>query len=283
MSVDRPTFDEVARGYDPRQVDEYLGALWRYASEVTGRAAAAEAALDQERRYHAQNAGASGGEAGARIGMMLNLAQQEADQMTGVARRIAERALEEAVDDAASNNPIVSQAQDQADRILVDAFEEAERRAKAREDEVTSQLSHSTARLEAIRHQQGEILGALLRLRGLLTSDEIDRSLADLARAATAEGGPVNTPPHGMPHPQGQSHPRTAAHPSAGQPPPQSPPQPQGPPPQTPPPQHGQQSPHQNPHAPRRPPPPPPPRRHPGPPGPIGAEDDIIDAEVVEE
>jgi cell division septum initiation protein DivIVA len=253
MTADRPTFDEVAHGYDQRQVDEYLGALWRYASEVTGRAAAAEAALDQERRAHNQRATSGRGpEAGSRIGMMLTLAQQEADQITGMARRIAERALEEAVDDAASNNPIVRQAREQADRLIVDAFEESERRAKAREGEVTAKLSAATARLEAIRHQQGEILGALLRLRGLLTSDEIDRSLADLARAATADAGPPVGHPahHGIPHP----------------PPP---------PPQTPPP-------HQHSAGPRRPPPPPP-RRHPGPPGPVGPEDDIIDAEVVEE
>jgi cell division septum initiation protein DivIVA len=270
LTADRPTFDEVSHGYDPRQVDEYLGALWRYASEVTGRAAAAEAALDQERRFRNQKAGAGRAEAGARIGMMLTLAQQEADQITGAARRIAERALEEAVDNAASSNPIVRQAREQADRLLVDAFEEGERRAKAREDDVTAQLSHATARLEAIRHQQGEILGALLRLRGLLTSDEIDRSLADLARAATTDTGASHGHAQGVPHPQG---------PPPQTPPPQTPPQ-QAPHQQQP---HQQQPHQQQPHAPRRPPPPPPPRRHPGPPGPIGPEDDIVDAEVVDE
>ncbi len=189
-ATERPTFDEVARGYDPRQVDDYLATLWRYASQVTSRAAAAEAALrheqdrrDAESRIAADTPAAA---AGGRIGLMLAIAEQEADEIITSARHIAERALEEAIEDAASNHPIVREAREQADKLLLDAVEESRRRAKLRHSDIEAQITRSMASLEKLRHQQGEIIGAMLRLRGLISAQDIDRAVADLARSGTS-------------------------------------------------------------------------------------------------
>jgi cell division septum initiation protein DivIVA len=192
-AAERPTFDEAARGYDPRQVDDYLATLWRYASQVTSRAAAAEAALrhEQDRREAESRmaAGEPAARAGGRIGLMLAIAEQEADEIVTGARHIAERALEEAIEDAASNHPIVREAREQADKLLLDAVEESRRRAKLRHADIEAQISRSIASLEKLRHQQGEIIGAMLRLRGLISAQDIDHAVADLARSGTSIPG----------------------------------------------------------------------------------------------
>jgi len=193
----RPTFDEVPRGYDQRQVDDYLNTLWRYASSVTSRAAAAEAALERERRRrdgenHLPNSYAA--QAGGRIGLMLAIAQQEADEILAGARQIAERALEEAIEDAAANHPIVREAREQADKLLLDAVEEGRERAQARHSDIELEIGAASAALEDLRHQQGEIIGALLRLRGLINAEEVDMAVADLARSGTGVDGPASMP-----------------------------------------------------------------------------------------
>ena len=221
-SAERPTFDEVARGYDPHQVDDYLATLWRYASQVTSRAAEAEAALRVEvERREAESRMAKDGpsaQAGGRIGLMLAIAEQEADEIITGARRIAERALGETIEDSAANHPIVREAREQADKLLLDAVEESRRRAKRRHSEIEAQIARSMASLETLRHQQGEILGAMLRLRGLLGSPEIDRAVAELARSGMSipeapppAASPSPPPPPPMPPPSerrpGRAHP----------------------------------------------------------------------------
>ncbi len=193
--AERPRFDEVARGYDPRQVEEYLATLWRYASQVTRRAAAAEAALQADRRRREDETRLPdrfAAQAGGRIGLMLTIAQQEADEIVTGARCIAEQALEEAVEDAAANHPIVRKAREQADKLLLDAVEESRQRARQRCEEIETQIERVSGILEGLRHQQGEVLGALLRVRSLMGSGEIDRAVMDLARAGTtAATGPA--------------------------------------------------------------------------------------------
>ncbi|WP_261558787.1 hypothetical protein [Frankia tisae] len=184
-ATERPAFDEVAHGYDPRQVDDYLATLWRYASQVTSRAAAAESALKHERERRAGAAGATepAAQAGGRIGQMLAIAQREADEIIDGARQIAESALEEVIEDAGANHPIVREAREQAEKLLLDAVEESRRLALERHRELADEIARSSASLDALRHQQGEIIGAVLRLRRILGSDEVDRVVTDLARA----------------------------------------------------------------------------------------------------
>ncbi|MCL9797306.1 DivIVA domain-containing protein, partial [Frankia sp. AgKG'84/4] len=184
-AADRPAFDEVAHGYDPRQVDDYLASLWRYASQVTSRAAAAESALKHERERNGARAGdgQSAAHAGARIGQMLAIAEQQAEEIVEGARRIAESALEEVIEDAGANHPIVREARGQAEKLLLDAVEESQRLALRRHQELAEDLARSSASLDTLRHQQGEIIGAVLRLRGILGSDELDRAVTELARA----------------------------------------------------------------------------------------------------
>ncbi|SNQ48402.1 hypothetical protein FRACA_2460005 [Frankia canadensis] len=204
--AERPAFDEVTHGYDPRQVDDYLATLWRYASQVTSRAAAAESALKAERERSA-SAGADeqlAAQAGGRIGQMLAIAHQEAEEIINGARVIAESALEEAIEDAGANHPIVREARDQAERLLLDAVEESRRIAAERHLELREEITRSAASLDALRHQQGEIIGAVLRLRAILGSDEVDRAVTDLARAGAAPsaGGDVpggDVPGRGVP------------------------------------------------------------------------------------
>jgi DivIVA domain-containing protein len=193
INAHQPTFDTVARGYDQRQVDEYLATLWRYASQLTQRVAAAEAALNSERRRdHSQPPDPVATQAGGRIGLMLAMAQQEADEIITGARTIAERALEEAIEDAAANHPIVRSAREQADKLLMEAAEDARHRARHRYDDIELQIARASGILEGLRHQQGEVLGALLRLRGLISSSDIDRAVTELARAGTtADGAPT--------------------------------------------------------------------------------------------
>ncbi|TCJ33065.1 DivIVA domain-containing protein [Parafrankia sp. BMG5.11] len=191
-AMDRPTFDEAPQGYDPRQVDEYLGVLWRYASEVTSRAAAAEAALRHERdRREAEARLAEGlpAQAGGRIGLMLEIAQREAEDIIAGARHLAESALEEAVAQAGANHPIVREAREQAEKLILDAVEESRRLALTRHEDLEAEIVRGTHSLEALRRQQGEIIGAVLRLRRLLGGDEIDRAVTDLARAGVSPDG----------------------------------------------------------------------------------------------
>ena len=232
-ATERPTFDEVARGYDRRQVDDYLATLWRYASQVTSRAAAAEAALRHERdRRAAERTQGGPAQAGNRIGMMLAIAEQEADEIITSARLIAERALEEAIEDAAANHPIVREAREQADKLLLDAVEESRRVARDRHSDLEEQIARSTSALDALRHQQGEIIGAMLRLRSLVGADEIDRAFAELAKAG-ATPQPTDEPPPARRASSSQHHaPQHGASDSPSAPP--SPPPP--PPPSTPPP-----------------------------------------------
>ncbi|ABD12003.1 hypothetical protein ThrDRAFT_01818 [Frankia casuarinae] len=206
-ATERPAFDEVAHGYDPHQVDDYLATLWRYASQVTSRAAAAESALKHERARSA-NMGVEGlaAQAGGRIGQMLTIAQQEAEEIVTGARQIAEAALEEVIEDAGANHPIVREAREQAEKLLLDAVEESRRLARERHAELEVEIARCTASLEALRHQQGEIIGAMLRLRGVLASDEVDRAVTDLARAGAAapttsgtSGTPGGAGPAGFP------------------------------------------------------------------------------------
>jgi hypothetical protein len=237
-------------------VDDYLATLWRYASQVTSRVAAAEAALRHERDRQKAEARITEGvaaQAGGRIGLMLAIAQQEADEIIAGARQIAERALEEAIDDAAVNHPIVREAREQADRLLLDAIEESRRIARERHEDIEAQIAQSAASLESLRHQQGEIIGAMLRLRALLGSEEIDRVVTELARA----GVPVPPPrpwadpltdPLNVRQPQPTTHPTAQAHPQSQAPGP-SQPRP----------------------APQQPPVPPPGEPPPGQPGPLGA------------
>ncbi|OAA28522.1 hypothetical protein UG55_100534 [Frankia sp. EI5c] len=185
-AMDQPAFDEVAQGYDRRQVDDYLGVLWRYANEVTSRAAAAESALRHERdRREAVERLAEGlpAQAGGRIGLMLEIAQREADEIISGAREIAQTALREAVVEAGASHPIVREAREQAEKLLLDAVEESRRLALARHEDLEAQITRDTHSLEALRRQQGEIVGAVLRLRRLLGEDEIDRAVTDLVRA----------------------------------------------------------------------------------------------------
>ncbi|WP_250282021.1 hypothetical protein [Frankia sp. CiP1_Cm_nod2] len=189
---ERPTFDEVARGYDPQQVEAYLDTLWRYAGQVTARAAAAEAALESERRRRdaeAQLPDRSPAQAGGRIGIMLAIAQQEADEIVAGARGIAERALQEVVEDSAASHPIVRKAREQADRLLFDAVEQSRLEARQRQADIETQITQLSGSLETLRRQQGEVLGALLRLRSLVNTEEIDRAVTELARAGTAGVG----------------------------------------------------------------------------------------------
>jgi hypothetical protein len=187
-AAERPAFDEAAHGYDQRQVDDYVAALWRYASAVTVRAANAEAALAGEHSFHRSTRFRPEPlDPGSRIGRMLRLAEEEAEDIRSAARRVAEHALEEAVDRAAAGNPIVREAREQADRLLLDAWEEADRRARRRERELEAQLRKAADTLESLRRQQAEVLSALLRLRGMIANEDIDRAVADLASAATTE------------------------------------------------------------------------------------------------
>jgi len=187
--VPRPAFDLVARGYDPEQVDGYVGALWQYSSDLTARVAAAEAALRHERDRRATDDLDAAARLGERIGRMLAIAQQMADEIVAGARLVAEQTLQEVVSDAGAHHPITQEAREQADKLLADAVAEARRLARERHEDIEAEIARSTVSLEALRRQQGELLGAMLRLRGLVISDDLDRATAELARAG-AEPAP---------------------------------------------------------------------------------------------
>ncbi|WP_045878704.1 hypothetical protein [Pseudofrankia sp. DC12] len=177
----RAEFDLVARGYDPAQVDGYVKALWRYCADLTARVAAAEAALRHERDRRSADVLTDPAQAGVRIGRMLAIAQQMGDEIVGGARLAAEQTLYDAVRDAGATHPIVQEARKQADKLLAEAAAEARRLAEERHEDLEAKIAEATASLEAVRRQQGELLGALLRLRGMVGSGDFERTVAQLA------------------------------------------------------------------------------------------------------
>ncbi|WP_238441225.1 DivIVA domain-containing protein, partial [Frankia sp. AgW1.1] len=206
----RAEFDLVARGYDPAQVDGYIKALWRYCADLTARVAAAEAALRHERDRRSADVLTDPAQAGVRIGRMLAIAQQMSDEIVGGARLTAEQTLYDAVRDAGATHPIVQEARKQADKLLAEAAAESRRLAQERHEDLEAKIVEAAATLEAVRRQQGELLGALLRLRGMVGSGDFERTVAQLAssgadpRAAdAASSGPR---PAAGPHPAAGSH-----------------------------------------------------------------------------
>ncbi|OHV50348.1 hypothetical protein [Pseudofrankia sp. BMG5.36] len=185
----RPAFDVVARGYDSEQVDGYMHALWRYSSDLTARVAAAEAALRHERDRRAADDLDAAARLGERIGRILTIAQQMADEIVAGARLVAEQTLYEVVSDAGAHHPITLEAREQAGKLLADAVAEARRLARERHEDLEAEIARAATSLEALRRQQGELLGAMLRLRGLVASDDMERAVTDLARAG-AEAPP---------------------------------------------------------------------------------------------
>ncbi|OHV35206.1 MULTISPECIES: DivIVA domain-containing protein [Pseudofrankia] len=188
----QPAFDVVARGYDPEQVDGYVHTLWQYSSDLTARVAAAEAALRHERDRRAADDLDAASRLGERIGRMLAIAQQMADEIVAGARLVAEQTLHEVVSDAGAHHPITQEARQQADKLLADAVAEARRLARERHEDLEAEISRTATSLESLRRQQGELLGAMLRLRGLVASDDMERAVGDLARAG-AEAPPDDT------------------------------------------------------------------------------------------
>jgi cell division septum initiation protein DivIVA len=222
--VPRASFDVVARGYDRDQVDGYLQALWRYCGDLTARVAAAEAALRHERDRRAADNLTGPAQAGARVGRMLAIAQQMADEIVGGARLTAEQTLYEAVRDAGAAHPVAQEAREQADKLLADAVAEARRLARERHEDLEAKVAVAAASLEAVRRQQGELLGALLRLRGMVGSGDFERTVGVLARAGAVElvadgEDPTDEPPPAGPAAAAQP-PQTAPSPRAAQPPP---------------------------------------------------------------
>ena len=142
-NVPRPAFDLVARGYDAEQVDGYIHALWRYASDLTARVAAAEAALRHERDRRAADERT---DPGVRVGRMLAIAQQMADEIVGGARLTAEQTLFDAVREAGASHPIAQEAREQADKLLADAAAEARRIARERHEDLEAQITEATRR-----------------------------------------------------------------------------------------------------------------------------------------
>ncbi|HMA46331.1 MAG TPA: hypothetical protein VKP11_03875, partial [Frankiaceae bacterium] len=177
MRVDRPTFDLVPDGYDRHQVDAYVAGLWRYARELAVRAAVAEAALAEEgQRRPADPAGPA--DVGGRIGRMLQLAAEEAALIRLTARQVAEQALAGAVERAAENSPIVREAREQADRLLMDAQEEANRWARRREQEAEARVARAAVAVEELHRRQAGVLRWLRRVRELLEDRDLDQALA---------------------------------------------------------------------------------------------------------
>lgn len=218
----RAEFDVVARGYEPGQVDGYVRALWRYCADLTARVAAAEAALRHERDRRSTEVLTDPGQVGVRIGRMLAIAQQMGDEIVGGARLTAEQTLYDAVRDAGATHPIVQEARKQADKLLADAAAEARRLAEERHEDLESKIAEAAASLEAVRRQQGELLGALLRLRGMVGSGDFERTVAQLARTGAdprlADAAPDAGTPASAQRPD-PSAPRTGPRPEATAPP----------------------------------------------------------------
>jgi hypothetical protein len=219
----RAAFDVVQRGYDPEQVDGYVRALWRYASNLTARVAAAEAAVRHERdRVAAQQPPGGVAQVGARVGQILGLAQQLADELLAGARLVAEQTLYEVVREAGTQHPVVQEAREQAGTLLAEAAEEARRVAAERHAGLEAEITRTAAALDVLRRQQGELLGAVLRLRGLVVSDDFARATADVATAGREPADPAAPPgpkPDATgPAPAGGSAPSSNGHAPAGGP-----------------------------------------------------------------
>ena len=197
-------FSSAVRGYDRRQVDEYVTELENRARQVRERAGAVGRDLAQARRRLAEQERPSYAGLGSGIGQLLRLAEEQATELVHEARSAAEEVKAAARLDAAG---IRAAAEDEAAGLRAAAKREtgelrgaAEAEAEAitaagrREaDELTSAAGREAARLRATaEHEIAEVRAAteadLAQVRSAA-----EREAAQLKASATRERDTILT------------------------------------------------------------------------------------------
>lgn len=202
-------FDVVLRGYDRRQVEDYvervevaLAAADRQHAEDADRLVALEtqvlslqsAVADAEQRAAGLPEPAS--RLTERLAGMLRLAEEEAEQIVGQAQEQASRTMAERTEELDQRAASISTAADEADQTRLDAQRDAETvRASAQQeaagtlaearraaDEMADQVHQQT---EAKRHQAEQDVALLheqSRARTAEMTERAQREVEDLAR-----------------------------------------------------------------------------------------------------
>lgn len=144
------TFEVVVRGYNKRQVHEYMSRTRRQVKDLEDKLRRANESLDQA-RLELEEARKSPAtrpaheEVSDRLSMILKLADEEADQRRQNAGEEIARMRELAEQDA---QRVVDEARRQAERIVTDAKEESDRDLAGARDEAQRLLQTSSAESE---------------------------------------------------------------------------------------------------------------------------------------
>src|SRR5215470_812748 len=130
------SFEVVVRGYNRRQVHEYMAKTRRQVRDLEERLARAQEGLDSTRReletQQQQANRPAHEEVSERLSQILQLADEEADQRRAAADADVARLRELAEQDS---QRIVDEASAQAERILTTAREESDRDLAGARDE----------------------------------------------------------------------------------------------------------------------------------------------------
>ncbi len=210
-------FGMAMRGYDRRQVDEYVARTRTQLRDLEGRVAHALREVEQSRRELAAARDQQSSnrpaheEVSERLSQILRLAAEEAEQERTKAeaditqmRETAEQEIGTLVQDAREEaEEILAAARQEADRVRNHAGEESQRLLDSSRGESEQVLAEATEHAERLRRQAehrasvvngvlNDRLAALTDAHGLAVRRlaEIQDTLADLLRGET-EAGPL--------------------------------------------------------------------------------------------
>ena len=163
---DIPDFTLMLRGYDRRQVDDYLRRLTRDLDDAHGRALSAE-------RSRPSTSGGSFAELGPHVTSVLQRATEEADQLRREAaasadqvRAQAERAAKdltalagsEAATAGAQRDALLAEARSRADELLQRAQRHADQRSEQTVAAAAQEVQHLRLEVAALSQARDEVL-----------------------------------------------------------------------------------------------------------------------------
>lgn len=234
------TFEIVMRGYNRRQVDEYIARTRNQIRELEARLSRALDEVERTRREMAEVRDThkpTGDDLSERLRQIINLAEEEAqsklgdaDQKVNQIRQDAEKEAKRVIDEAHGKsehmvaqaqenaNHLLSAAKQEADRVLTaarhdaetmvsDARNEAERTLTTAERRSSVINEGASERLTKLTKQHTQAIGRLREisetLGSLLQSDERAGSLEEMVNEAVASGR-VEQRPEGPKPPVGR-------------------------------------------------------------------------------
>jgi DivIVA domain-containing protein len=195
-------FDVVLRGYDRRQVDDYLDRVEaalndadaRHAEDAQRLTALESQVIDMHERLADAERRAEGRPepapvAGDRIAAMLRLAEEESAAIRDAAKQDAERILAEAQTEAGQETAKRTAELDRRERDIATAAEEAEATRQQAKQDADAIRNRAETEAEATRQQAQEELRRMHeagQLEAASMTSEARRQVEDLSRQRDA-------------------------------------------------------------------------------------------------